>query len=259
MADLKEQLRKEIAEGREVKLTAADLAAGRITATTPPSDTPATPAVAAGPVSVPASQHPGNDALIKGAAQGDIGKSVSATVASNVEREHLATDLTMSRLLAKTITVEPGAKSAFIESMISGKRFELPFELFGGKVCGVFRGRSQSESLAIINKLNRESNDGTLTNGLEYASRLRNMLLAAQVRALGNDTYAELKAPLTTLVEGPDKITPPAWMEQVKIWEAKPEGLTSALYAKLVEFEQIYWTMVDSAGDQNFWNPAEST
>ena len=45
MADLKEQLRKEIAEGREVKLTAADLAAGRITATTPPSDTPATPAV----------------------------------------------------------------------------------------------------------------------------------------------------------------------------------------------------------------------
>ena len=84
-------------------------------------------------------------------------------------------------------------------------------------------------------------------------------MLAAQVDQLSGQGYPELKAPLLAMVEGPDKIVPPGWLDQVAVWESKPEGLMSALYHKLIEFEQQYWTMVDNAGDQNFWNPAEST
>lgn len=258
MTDLKEQLRKEIAEGKEVKITSADIAAGRIV-TPKAGDTPAAPAATASTVEVPASQKPGNDALLNGAAVGDPGSHMHNAAKANVDRERLAGDLTASRYLVKSVVIEPGVKAAFIDAMISGKRFELPFELFGGKVSGVLRGRSQNESLAILNRLNREVADNAINNGLEYATRLRNMLLATQVKAIGNDVYPELKAPLMTLVEGPTRTTPPGWLDQVAVWENKPEGLTSALYQKLVEFEQTYWTMVDSAGDQNFWNPAEST
>lgn len=257
MANLKEQLRQELAEGKEVRISQADIAAGRIVATDT-KDTPAEPAVATGPVEVPASQAPNKDPLIRGSSHGDSGKSMAQSMEAGVDKERQATDLSGARLLASTVVIDPGTKAAFIDAMISGKRFQLPFSLFGDSVTGVFRSRSQSESMAIIGRINREITDKTVNNGLEYATRLRNMLLAAQVASLSAEAYPELKAPLMATVEGPDKVTPPGWLEQVKVWEAKPEGLVSAMYRKLVEFEQKYWTMVDNAGDQNFWNPAES-
>lgn len=257
MADLKEQLRKEMAEGKEVKISSADLAAGRLV--TPANDTPAAPAVAVGPVEVPASPTPGKDALIAGSALGDGGKAVSGTMANNQVQETQVTDIAGVRMLKPTVVIDPGTKSAFIDSMITGARFKLPFKLFGGQVTGIFRSRSQAESLGILARINREITDKTVVTGLEYAARLRNMLLAAQVEILGTNSYPLLKQPYMSVVEGPDKVTPPGWLEQAAVWEAQPEGLVSALYAKLIEFEQQYWTMVDNAGDQNFWSPVGST
>ena len=257
MTDLKEQLKQELAEGKEIKITSADVAAGRVVSNV--SDTPATPAVASGPVEVPASQKPGIDPLIQGSAVGDTGKNMAGTMEAVSDKEKQAVDLTGARLMKATVVIDPGTKASFIDSMITGKRFKLPFSVFGGKVTGVLRSRSQAESLAIIARINREISDKTVNNGLEYATRLRNMLLATQVDSLGSDSFVELKAPLMTTVEGPDKVMPPGWLPQVQVWEAKGEGLASALYQELIVFEQKYWTMVDNAGDQNFWNPAEST
>jgi hypothetical protein len=93
---------------------------------------------------------------------------------------------------------------------------------------------------------------------LEYATCLRSVLLAAQVKILNAEEYTELQAPLNRTVNGQD-VTEPGWLSQAELWAAKQEGLNSAIYNELRRFEQKYWAMVDGAEDQNFLNPEGST
>jgi hypothetical protein len=150
-------------------------------------------------------------------------------------------------------------REAFVESLISGERFSLPFSLYGGKVTGIIRARSQAETTAIIRCLNEQRRDGEILDMLEYATHLRNVLLAAQIEELNGTTFAELQAPLRRIVKGKDKIEEPGWLEQSEYWASQQEGLNSALYNALRTFEKKYWVMVDNANDQNFLNPEGST
>lgn len=151
-------------------------------------------------------------------------------------------------------------REIFLTAMIRDERFELPFEVYGGRVRGRLRSRTQSESKGILSRLSWEMNQGKepMTN-LEYTTRMRNMLLAAQVAELNDEEYTELKEPHLRTVDG-DNVTEPGWLDQVDVWSSKGnEALTSAIYEQLRLFERKYWAMVASAKDQDFWHPAEST
>lgn len=156
------------------------------------------------------------------------------------------------------VTVTPEEKDAFVEALISGERFELPFSLYDGRVTGVFRARSQAETVAIIRHLNTLRRTGEIEDMLEYATVLRNIILAAQVKVLNGEEYEKMAEPLNRTVKG-EEVTEPGWLGQAKMWADKQEGLNAALYAELRKFEQKYWVMVDGADDQNFLNPEEST
>jgi hypothetical protein len=156
------------------------------------------------------------------------------------------------------IEVTQDERDAFLSALLSGDRYVLPFKLFGSAMSGTFRVRSQAESKSIVAQLTRELRAGTVTLENDYGSRLRSMLLAAQVQELNGTTYTELAAPLMETVQADGQKQAPGWLAQVEVWERAPEGLVTALYEALKTFEQKYWTMVDSAKDQNFWKPAGS-
>jgi len=149
-------------------------------------------------------------------------------------------------------------RETFIESLISGARFELPFSIYGGKVTGVIRSRSQAETIALIRYLNQERREGRISDMLEYATHLRNALLAAQIKMLNDTEYANLTEPLHRTVKGKET-EEPGWLDQMQYWSDQQEGLVSAIYHKLRLFEKKYWVMVDGADDQNFLNPEGST
>ena len=149
-------------------------------------------------------------------------------------------------------------REMFLDAMINGTRFELPFSLFGNKVTGMMRIRSQAESQALLSRLMYELRTEKIQFEVEYSSRLRSMLLAAQIRTLNGVDYAELSKPYVTTVHSADKVEEPGWLEQVVTWERMPEGMVTAMYDALREFEAKYWTMIRNAKDQNFWKPAKS-
>jgi hypothetical protein len=200
------------------------------------------------------------DTMINRAADGEPGRELDKNTEETAGDYEAATDMTGSRYAAlpEEVTITQKEREQFLDVLVKGGRFSLPFKLFNGRVSGSFRSRTQLESQAIINQVNRECREEKVVNPLDYSTRLRNMLLAAQVGELNGDSFPPLKEPLMRVVEGEDT-TDPGWLNQVELWTGKDEGLVSAIYRELQIFERKYWTMVNNARDQNFWNPAEST
>lgn len=162
-------------------------------------------------------------------------------------------------LPVETVVLTEQDREAFLAALVSGKRFQLPFSLFGGKIQGVFRCRSQGESHAVISQINRELQKEQLYSMMDYATRLRAMLLAAQVEELNGEHYAVLQEPHLAVRTSVTETTEPGWLGQAKQWEGRDEGLVIALYKELQIFEKKYWTLIDNAKDQDFWKPAGST
>jgi len=170
----------------------------------------------------------------------------------------LANTVALDTTVYGEVTLTQAEREDFVESLISGGRFELPFSLYGGKLTGVVRARSQAESTAIIRYLNQELRSENVTDMLEYSTHLRNILLAAQIKECNGATYPELKAPLMRTVDGKET-KEPGWLEQMSAWADQQEGMSAAIYNEVRKFEQKYWAMIDGAEDQNFLNPEEST
>jgi hypothetical protein len=215
----------------------------------------------AGDVTAPVPPEATQDSMINGGQKGDPGKGVADTVEANSKYEEATHDLVndgSANTMLPTVTVTEQERALFVDSMITGKRFVLPFSLFGGKIHGKFRARSQRESQAIISRLSYETEQKQIVSALDYSTRLRNMLMATQIEELRNTKYLELKEPLMR-IQGGDSVTEPGWLAQVALWEKEHEGMVSALYAELQIFERKYWLMVANAPDQNFWLPAKST
>ena len=210
-----------------------------------------------GPTMVPKPDLSQKDPTLETAALADEQRRNLADDANAAEESRTALNDMIAESGAE-IELTEADKEAFIESLISGERHTQDFALYGGKIRGTFRARSQQETVGIIRHLNRLRRDGEIDDMLEYATILRNILLAAQVKSLNGDEYAELQEPLMRTIKGKD-VEEPGWLEQAKHWAAKQEGLNAALYSELRKFEQKYWAMVDGADDQNFLNPEEST
>jgi len=247
---LKEKLQNDIAKGN-VHLASGDVA-----------DFNAKPRVyedTKGPAKIKVKKENG-DKLME-AADGEPGKIIQNAIGKTAKDEKTAATMGTSETGAfDEVEVLEDERATFLDVLITGDRYIRPFTLFGDKVRGKFRCRTQTESQAIISELNREINDKLIVNALDYSTRLRNMLLAAQVMQFQDEEFPDLQKPLMQTVDSKNDTTiKPGWLNAVDFWQEKHEGLISALYNALQLFEQKYWTMVQHANDQNFWHPAEST
>jgi hypothetical protein len=168
------------------------------------------------------------------------------------------TALSPDGFLDEEVTLTPDERDAFLDAVISGKRYEQPFSIYGGAVSGIFRSRSTLESEGIATLLNQGIRESRFGSTLEYSITIRNSLLAAQVKVLNGTAYTELDKPYVRTVSG-DTVTEPGWLAQQQLWGAMSEPVLAALYEELKLFERKYWTMISHSRDQNFWHPAEST
>lgn len=158
-----------------------------------------------------------------------------------------------------TVTVTPNDKAEFLQALVTGGRFSSEFTMFNGKIRGVFRSRRQNEAIAIFNQMAKELSKGDLRSGAEQVARIRYMLLSCQLAELNGTKFEEAQEPLNDLVGNDGKVTPPTWLGKASYFESLPEGLVTALFTQLCEFEAKYWTMVNNAKDQNFWKPEKSS
>ena len=250
-SSLAAKLKKQLADGN-ISLSSSDLADFE-----QPEDAPKNAPVV-GDVKTEAPTDMRNiDPMVATGAAGDTGQIVSERLKDTADTTDLLSKLVVTTTLPAEITVTETERNLFLDCIIIGKRFELPFSLFDGKVTGKFRSRSQYESSAILARLNWELDQKLIYNIMEYSARLRNMLMAAQVAEVRNTQYVPLQEPLLRTQSG-EKITEPGWLDQVVAWTKEHEGLVTALYREFQLFEQKYVLMVNNASNQNFWRPAGS-
>lgn len=199
------------------------------------------------------------DPMVTVAEDGDTGRAVAEAAPNDAKSGRIEplVDTAEEMSALESVVVTESDRELFLDALVSGERFVLPFSTFNGRLSGKFRCRSQAESYAIMQQLNRECREERIFNALEYATRLRNMLLSAQLVELNGDTYVTMQEPLLRTVDGKN-VKSPGWLAQVDELEAKNEAIVSALYVELKKFERKYWLMVDKAEDQNFWSPGES-
>lgn len=199
-----------------------------------------------------------NSSILKAAAEGDPQEEINKDMAESVKPlDKFLKIVTGDEEPEEKITITPEQKQAFVDSIVANKRFVLSFSLFNGKLEGEFQSRTQNESFAIFEQLNRELSD-TLSSQLAYSIRLRNMLLTAQLTRLNGDHFTGLAHPLFKTVEA-DKTTEPGWLSQVDYWITKDDGVVAMLYKELRKFEYRYLTMLENADNQNFWKTDLST
>ena len=222
---------------------------------------PETPEATDGSVTVAPADEAVNDPMINTGSKGNNGEQLAAEVAGDatVLVDDMTDSVGYTALDEGPIELSEKERELFIDAMIADDRFVLPFSAYGGKLKGKLRSRTQAESKAILSRLSWEMNEGILVTNLDYTTRMRNMLLTAQIQELQDEMYTELKGPMLRTIDGKDT-TEPGWLDQVDLWANKGnEALTAALYEQIRIFERKYWTMVSSSRDQNFWDPAEST
>lgn len=176
--------------------------------------------------------------------------------------------------IEETIDISQEDREAFLQSLVTGGRYERTFSLFGGRLTGVFRSRTNAESDGIVAWLSDRVNRGKVDARVEYLTLVRNAALASQVKSLRgliSEDYEELAQPLAPIrktVKKTDKdgkdvydveVTEPGWLAAAEAWGKRPEALVTAIHVELQKFEKRYWAMIKEAPNQNFWNPAAST
>ena len=199
-----------------------------------------------------ATQDPLINAATKGAGEA-LSKSSDAAASKGSTLEDPNNPMTKEQV----VLTEP-ERNAFLDALISGKRYEQRFVLFGGRVRGKLRCRSTEESEAIAAWLELGIRESRYHSPMDYSLAIRNALLATQVVELNGVRYPELTAPLFRTQLG-ETTQEPGWVKSADHWSKTPEAVLSGVYDELRLFEKKYWTMVSHARDQNFWPPAGST
>ena len=198
-----------------------------------------------------------NNGVLTTASKGDIQGVIDEAIVESITPLDKYTKLALGDGVVEQVTITPENKLLFLDCIITNKRFILPFSLFNGKLEGEIRTRTQNESFAIFEQLNRELIT-ELPSQLAYSIRLRNILLCTQIVRLNGDHFPELKTPLFKIIDGKTVIQP-AWLDQVTYWEMQGDGVVTILFKELRKFEYTYLTMLENASNQNFWKTAPST
>jgi len=187
--------------------------------------------------------------------------TASATDAMSEEMARAA--VAMGVELPETIEVTEAEKEIFLDSIVSGGRFRLPFSVFGGRVTGVMQSRLNAETRAMLSEIHRAWAAKELDSMIDYTSRFRYACFRFQIAEIYDAELAVPEAPLKAVLsvaDGKTVTTPPKWVEESEVmFGSYPDGVITALYKELVIFEKKYWTMVNNSADQNFWHPGGSS
>ena len=163
----------------------------------------------------------------------------------------------------EAVTVTAADKQRFQDCFVDGTRFTREFSVCGGKFKGIFRSRKVAESRAILAELTRMAIAGN-HSAADYADNCRHALLHCQVAELNGVAKPEFVKPYRAvekidIVAKKTEIIPPAWALEMEIaYGDMDEGPQNILYRELKTFEKIYWALVRSAKDQDFWTPEDS-
>lgn len=157
-----------------------------------------------------------------------------------------------------TVTITNEDRAAFLDVLVTGKRYCRPFSIYGGAIQGTFRCRSAEESEAIASWMAAGIREKRYDTAVDYSLELRNIMLAAHVHTLNATQFPELKAPLRRTQDG-TTLVPPGWIEQAKFWTTLPETVLGGVYEEIRLFERKYWTMIENASNQDFWSPVGSS
>ena len=160
---------------------------------------------------------------------------------------------------AKKIQVTPEDKKTFIDSLIKNKRMYSTFTRLNGEITIKIRSRKQEETRAIVSRLKYETENGLIETNYDHTTRLRQMLMAAQVESLNDTDFAEMAKPYKQVKNSEGKMDPPGWITQADEWASFNEALSEIIWTSIRDFEDKYWTMTAEAANQNFWQPATST
>lgn len=169
-----------------------------------------------------------------------------------------AKDLLSGAAAVSEVKITRAMKDQFLDCVVSGKRYRSQEVLYGGRLRVSVRCRSLDETDAIESYLRRMVSLGRISSPSEYANAARRCLLVAQVSEVNGVEYQEMAKPYKFTETG-DGLNPPAWEAQMDVFGRMPEQIVSALSGCVLRFEAAYWRMVSMAGDENFWNPGEST
>jgi len=230
--------------------------------------TPEQKRVESGPSEVP--QEAINDPVMKAAntqpAAEETNKQhqvAAAAPADEMSEEMARAAADMGIDMPETIEITEVEKEAFLETIISGGRFQLPFSIFGGRVTGVLQSRLNLETRAMLSEIHRAWAAKELESMIDYTARFRYACFRFQVAEIYDTQLETPKKPLKAVLstkDGEPITTPPAWSEEAEVMFGNyPDGVITALYKELVIFEKKYWTMVSNSADQNFWNPVDSS
>ena len=194
--------------------------------------------------------------------QADVPKAAKDDIFNDADATNGLHQGLLASYIEDKVDITPDDREAFLQAIVNGGRYERDFELFGGKLKGVFRCRKIAESDGIIAWLNHCINSNVLSARNDYTTLMRNALLAAQVkqlRGLVSEDFPELTGPFgpTRSTDGKE-VTPPGWIGLADAWGERPEALVTAIHKELQKFEKRYWAMIADSANQNFWNPAAS-
>lgn len=156
------------------------------------------------------------------------------------------------------VKIEKVHKDAFLKAIIENSRYKEEVSLFNGAIKATIRSRTAEETDAIMSYIRHVAITSGGLSDYEYSSRLRTMMLAAQIEQLNDTVYPELKAPLFA-TEDKDGKKPPAWVEDLEVWAKKSDAIVSALSNAVSAFEARYWLMIRESNNINFWEPGTST
>jgi len=155
--------------------------------------------------------------------------------------------------ILKPVEISPIEKEKFLDAVITGDRYTQSKTIFNGRISIVFRSRQAKETTAIYSYVGRAYSAGVVSNDLESAELLKRHLLICQLQELNG---IEFKPYLDYKKSGGDT---KEWDELLQFITDLDSGIFEALFKQLIAFETKYWTMVNNADDQNFWNPADVT
>lgn len=151
-------------------------------------------------------------------------------------------------------------KSKFLDSIVGNERLELSFSLCNGKINLRIRNRTLPETQAIVTRIREELADGVVSSNLDYVTRIRSMLMGAQIANYNGTEFPTMDSfepLLRTKTEDGDK--EPGWIHCADHFSAMQEGIHTMLWSVVWEFEKKYWAMVEGAKQQDFWQPEVST
>jgi len=246
MADILKAKLEKAKQSGSLALSSADVIAD----VNPEQKDPATVTPVTGPVKVPVPEEAQKDVIMNTAADGDPGKALF-----NATAQDIVSGTPLDQLM---IEITDDDRNPFIDAIVNNARYVRTFSLYGGRLTGKFRSRTQSESMAVLAHLNMLLRRKEIVEQLQYATLLRAAVLAAQVAEFNDVVYPELMVPLYWMRKDKDDIKP-KWIDQMDDWMSKQDAIVTAVYDELQIFERKYWSMTRSAPESNFWPPAQST